>query len=297
MQVMSKRIFRPHHPTLPLTWQDQSLRYWVLVSALFILLGVLATPAAYAADAGYIARLVGTVKIDGIAAKQGSSFGVGATITTAEKSYAQLKFADGQHTFLKANTTLVIKNYAYDQQEPKKSASTLSLLKGGIRTVSGLIAKQNREAVRYETPTVTMGVRGTEFMLSIVNGQLFIHVLSGAIGFTPPLAGLDVLEAGGYLAVSDLGDVMATGDKAKEAAEKAGAFQQINTVDTSSTESPLQWGDVQITPIPDSGTPDTLVDIDQAIPTPPEPPVICQECDLVIPELESKGIGIFERID
>lgn len=228
---------------------------WLLLGGLLLLLAFALSPAVHAADdVGYINHLVGSIKIDNVAAKQGSTFTAGATITSGPSSYAQLKFADGQRIFLKADSTLLVKDYQYDAAKASNSKSSLSLLKGGIRAVSGLIAKHNREAVRYETPTVTMGVRGTEFMLSIVNGQLFIHVISGAIGFIPPIDGLDRLEAGDYLALSDLGDIIGTGDAAKAAAEKAGAFQQMNTIkmEPSAAESDFQWSGVQVVPMDDT---------------------------------------------
>ena len=220
-------------------------RCWLLGPGLAMILALLPVGLAQAnAEIGYIARMVGSIEIDGTWAKQGDSFGSGATLASGDKSYALLKFADGQRVFLKANTTLIVDEYVYDKQADDRNKSSLSLLKGGIRAVSGLIAKHNREAVRYNTPTITMGVRGTEFMLSMANGRLFVHVLSGAISLMPPVDGMDAVMAGDYLALSDLGDVIATGAEARAAAEAAGAFKQMNAIPmdaSSAAETPFKW--------------------------------------------------------
>ncbi len=41
--------------------------------------------------------------------------------------------------------------------------SALKLVKGGLRALTGAIAKQNPDAYRVDTPVATLGVRGIEF--------------------------------------------------------------------------------------------------------------------------------------
>ena len=40
-----------------------------------------------------------------------------------------------------------------------------TLLKGTLSVVTGLIGKQAPENVRFRTPTVLLGIRGTEFIV------------------------------------------------------------------------------------------------------------------------------------
>jgi hypothetical protein len=43
----------------------------------------------------------------------------------------------------------------------------VSILKGTLRMVSGLLVKANPEQVRLKTPTATIGVRGTDFIVDV----------------------------------------------------------------------------------------------------------------------------------
>jgi hypothetical protein len=58
----------------------------------------------------------------------------------------------------------------------------MSVFKGGLRTITGAIGRQNRERYRITTATVTIGVRGTDFEI--------VHV--------PPQAGSREVPAGTY---------------------------------------------------------------------------------------------------
>lgn len=95
---------------------------------------------------------------------RGSSVKEGDVITTEKESYAQIKFSDGAIMTLKPGTSIAIKEHHFSEQEPEKDTSTFSLLKGGLRTVSGLIGKRgNRDAYKMNTATATIGIRGTIF--------------------------------------------------------------------------------------------------------------------------------------
>ncbi|HEX5612413.1 MAG TPA: hypothetical protein VFX67_07150, partial [Burkholderiales bacterium] len=56
----------------------------------------------------------------------------------------------------------------------------LSILKGGMRMVTGLIAKRNRDRIALRAPTATIGIRGTHF------GALFCQ---GNCGDVPTISG------------------------------------------------------------------------------------------------------------
>jgi hypothetical protein len=87
-------------------------------------------------------------------------------VNTEKDSYVQVKFADGGVVTLKPNTRLKIDNYLFDAKEPAKDSSTLSLLKGGLRMISGLIGHRgNPDAFKTNTATATIGVRGTTFTI------------------------------------------------------------------------------------------------------------------------------------
>ena len=78
----------------------------------------------------------------------------------------------------------------------------LSLLKGGMRSITGLLARRNPDRVKFAVPTATIGIRGTHF------GALFCNSDCASIP-TPaggPLAdGLHVDVADGRIVVSSQG--------------------------------------------------------------------------------------------
>jgi len=86
----------------------------------------------------------------------------GDTITMGSNSFAVLKLTDGTRMTLRPNTAIRLDQYAF--QEPgRPDGFFTSLFKGGVRMVTGLIAKSSPTAARLTTPTATVGIRGTDF--------------------------------------------------------------------------------------------------------------------------------------
>lgn len=117
---------------------------------------------------GVISELSGTISIkrgeERTILTRGSAIKEGDVVTTEKGSYAQIKFSDGAVMTLKPSTQIAIKEHRFSEQDPDKDSSTFSLLKGGLRTVSGLIGKRgNRDAYKLNTATATIGIRGTVF--------------------------------------------------------------------------------------------------------------------------------------
>jgi hypothetical protein len=87
----------------------------------------------------------------------------GDTISTERDSYAQVKFTDGGQLTLRPNTQVKIQGYAFSEAEPQKDSFVFSLLKGGLRSITGLVGKRgNRDAYQLRTATATVGIRGTD---------------------------------------------------------------------------------------------------------------------------------------
>ncbi|MFM9912531.1 MAG: FecR domain-containing protein [Methylophilaceae bacterium] len=117
---------------------------------------------------GTVTQLAGTITAkrsgDVLALSRGSTVKEGDIITTEKGAYAQIKFSDGMVMTLKPSTQVAIKEQHFEENEPEKDKFTLGLLKGGLRTISGLISKRgNRDAYKMNTATATIGIRGTVF--------------------------------------------------------------------------------------------------------------------------------------
>lgn len=93
---------------------------------------------------------------------QGVPIQPGDTVTMGSNSFAVLKLTDGTRMTLRPNTAIRFDQYAYKQPDRPDGLFT-SLFKGGVRMVTGLIAKSSPSAARLTTPTATVGIRGTDF--------------------------------------------------------------------------------------------------------------------------------------
>lgn len=145
-----------------------------LISALLAGLSVFATEA-FAADAkGLIVASRGTVIATGAAdareLKQGDEIFVEDSIMTGPKSFAVIQFLDGAKVTVKPDSEIVIEDYVYNGNAEDKA--TLNLVSGGLRVITGAMAKSNPENYKVKTPVALMGVRGTEFSVVLCGDQV-----------------------------------------------------------------------------------------------------------------------------
>lgn len=168
------------------------------------LAALLAVPA-WAGTAGQVTHLSGTLsvkKADGstklLSIK--SEVQEGDTLTTEAETYARVKFVDGGEVVLRPGSQLKVESYAYQAAKPEADNIVLSMLKGGLRAVTGLLGKRNRDKVSVNTATATIGIRGTHF------GALFCQGDCGGVPTTtglPPANGLHVDVADGAIVLKN----------------------------------------------------------------------------------------------
>lgn len=106
----------------------------------------------------------GTVKV--LVAK--SEVENGDTLVTEKNTYAQIKFVDNGEITLRPGTVFKIEHYAYNADKPEDDAEHLELIKGGLRSITGLLGKRNKEKYALKTPSATIGIRGTTFIATYV---------------------------------------------------------------------------------------------------------------------------------
>lgn len=119
-------------------------------------------------DGGRILKAEGAVAIERggstLNAEQGTVIGQGDTIRTGGDGKGQWWMQDDSLFLLISASELHIDQYALPQNKDQSSGrSVMSLLKGGMRTVTGFIAHNNPSGYKITTPVATMGVRGTDF--------------------------------------------------------------------------------------------------------------------------------------
>ena len=130
------------------------------------------------------------------AVQQGAQVKAGTMVVTGPKSTAILRFDDGQAMVLAENTEFRVAEYAFTQAEPKKDKFVFELLKGALRSITAAFTSRNAGSYALRIPQGTVGIRGTDFMVQLVNPAYF-GVLSGAISVgTGP--GAVTIGAGSY---------------------------------------------------------------------------------------------------
>jgi hypothetical protein len=107
----------------------------------------------------------------------------GSTVSTGVGAQATLKFDDQQQVVLNENTTFRIADFRYRAAEPRADRAVFDLLRGALRFITGVVGARNPNVVQLRVPQATIGIRGTDFMVALVN-PAFINVVSGAISAT-----------------------------------------------------------------------------------------------------------------
>lgn len=168
--------------------------------------------AAWAAQvAGVVARLSGPLmakKADGSVKVLGlkSEVESGDTLVSEKNTYAQIKFIDNSEITLRPGTTFKVEHFSFDEGKPENDGASYNLVKGGLRSITGLMGKRNKEKFSLKTPTATIGIRGTTFIaqyvpppapgeraadvplapglhLNVTDGAIIVTNNGGALGF------------------------------------------------------------------------------------------------------------------
>lgn len=128
---------------------------------------------AVAAPIAHVQEATGIVSVSKqggrrILAAPGSALEEGDTVFTEKASEARLRFTDGGLIALRPNSALSIEAYRFSEPEPQNDSLVMSLLKGGLRNITGLIGKRGKQdAYRLNAVVGTIGIRGTDFIVRL----------------------------------------------------------------------------------------------------------------------------------
>ena len=141
--------------------------------ALFLTL--LAVPFAVLADGGTLVKLEGAASIEGrkgqtVPAAIGTRVASGQTLATAELTNAVVRFDDDSIFAVGEATNFKVERFQQPRGDRGGSA-IFSLLRGGFRTITGLIGKAKDDTYETRTGVATIGVRGSRYGAVICRGQ------------------------------------------------------------------------------------------------------------------------------
>src|SRR6056300_1836946 len=77
-----------------------------------------------------------------------------------------ITFLDDSQVRLTEHSQLVIDEFIYDP-DPSKSKMALKFASGTARFITGKLATINKENIQIETPSATIGIRGTDFTVTV----------------------------------------------------------------------------------------------------------------------------------
>lgn len=146
------------------------------------------------ADAGQFQFVTGNVTItdtQGVErfAHKGDAVNEGDVVQSHAAASAQIVFTDKSLVLIRPDSQFKISAYRYEDSSTDNNRSWFDLLRGNIRSITGLIGKANHDRVRIKTTVATIGVRGSD----------------ADIGFDPvqQLTGVRTLEGSHYLTAPD----------------------------------------------------------------------------------------------
>lgn len=116
---------------------------------------------------------------------KGSEIETGDTLKTLD-GRAQIRFSDGGFISLQPYTDFQVEDYSFNGKDDGSEKGLFKLIKGGMRAVTGLIGKTNKDAYKVATPTATIGIRGTSYLARLVQlasgtYKLNVHCGQGAV--------------------------------------------------------------------------------------------------------------------
>ena len=92
------------------------------------------------------------------------------SISTGANSAASVVLRDGTTMVLGANSHVDLKNFTYDATTQEGNV-LVSVLRGSMRMLTGLIGKTRPDAIKVTTPTSTIGILGTDFIVEVAEGK------------------------------------------------------------------------------------------------------------------------------
>lgn len=144
-----------------LTW-----RRWLAIAAL----ALAGSAAAAEVAAGMVKKTTGTVRIErggvAIPAQAGTVVMARDRIVTDANSSVGLTLKDDTRLAAGPDSVLALDRFDFDSTT-NDGSMFLQVVKGTLRAITGLIARQSPESVQVRTPTATIGIRGTDFIVEV----------------------------------------------------------------------------------------------------------------------------------
>jgi hypothetical protein len=198
---------------------------------------------AFAGQAGTVTYKTGDVSIIRAdktikQAAKNDALNAGDTIETKD-GRLQLALIDGGRVSLQPNTIYKINKYEFSGKEDGTEYGFTELIKGGLRTISGLIGHKNRDRYQLKTAVATIGIRGTEFTVNFNDNNLLMTTNNGSVDVCNSAGCLNAMTGQSIEVIGVGAKPKPSGKKAAAAAAAAASSKAVFTLSDAITEDGL----------------------------------------------------------
>ncbi len=157
------------------------------------------------ASAGQVQFVSGSAQLTTEAGKtrllrKGDPVNEGDTLSTAPAAALQVKMRDGGIVAMRPDSRVRIDSFKFTGKQDGTEQSNFSLLKGGFRAITGLIGRINKQNYRVNTPTATIGIRGTDH-------EIFVVLPGSPLAAVAPAGAYDKVNTGETVMANEKGEV------------------------------------------------------------------------------------------
>lgn len=133
------------------------------------------------------------------------------TVSTNSQGRFRITFVDATTVNITENSRLVIDDFVFDGGNKSKGKLGLRVALGTVRYASGAVGHGNPRGVNIRTPTATIAVRGTDFVMSVDEaGRSTVVLVPNCfddkdvtkITFDCPAGAIDVMTAAGVVSLT-----------------------------------------------------------------------------------------------
>jgi FecR protein. len=173
------------------------------LGVLFFFLMLMASQTVFAGIAGHVQFVNGSVQVTNAAGQthilqKGDAIHESDTLTTSKSASAQIKMRDGGFVVIRPDSQLKFDSFIFSGKEDGTEQSFFSLIRGGVRAVTGLIGHLHKTSYHITTISSTIGIRGTDH-------ETFVVVPGSELAATVPAGTYNKVNVGETTMTTDKG--------------------------------------------------------------------------------------------
>lgn len=132
--------------------------------------------------------------------QKGDAINENDTVATGKDASAQIKMRDGGLIAVRPDSKLKFDSFVFSGEQDGSEKSIFTLLRGGMRAITGLVGQLHKANYRVNTISSTIGIRGTDH-------EIYVVVPGSALAATVPTGTYNKVNTGGTVMTTDQGAI------------------------------------------------------------------------------------------